>query len=155
MARKKLVESTFLSIIDYGDHLYMHALLRKFDYVYHAALRFITGAESRTHHCIRFESLDRLSLHQRRKLHMYLFIIKALLGKFPSYTSNLLMLHINSRCTRSVVLVSRSDFIYELWLCYLWYCLCDSFVWNCMYCRLDQVSLEEEIAISQCDFLVK
>ncbi len=35
------------------------------------------------------------------KLHMYLFIIKALLGKLSSYISNLLTLHINSRCTRS------------------------------------------------------
>ncbi len=32
---------------------------------------------------------------------MYLFIIKALLGKLPSCISNLLTLHINSRCTRS------------------------------------------------------
>ncbi len=71
-ARKKLVESTFLSIIDYGDHLYKHAatsLLRKLDSVYHAALHFITGAESRMHHCILYESLDWFCLHQRRKLH--------------------------------------------------------------------------------------
>lgn len=62
----------------------MHAattLLRKIDCVYHAALRFFSGAESRTHHCILYASLSRLSLHQRRKLHMYLFIAKALLGK--------------------------------------------------------------------------
>ncbi len=32
---------------------------------------------------------------------MYLFIIKALLSKLPSYICNLLALHINSRCTRS------------------------------------------------------
>ncbi len=91
----------------------MHAatsLLRKLDSVFHAALRFITGAESRMHHCILYESLDWLSLHQRRKLHMYLFITKALLGKLPFYICNLLTLHINSRCTRSVNVFFRTKF---------------------------------------------
>jgi hypothetical protein len=103
-ARKKLVESAFLSIIDYGDLLYMHAattLLRKLDCVYHAALRFVSGAESRTHHCILYDSLAWSSLHQRRKLHMYLFIAKALLGKLPSYISNLLIYYTNTYQTRS------------------------------------------------------
>lgn len=44
-ARKRLVESTFLSVLDYGDIIYMHSslgLLKKLDVVYNSALRFIT-----------------------------------------------------------------------------------------------------------------
>ena len=39
MARKKLVQATFLSVIDYGDLLCMHAtssVLQRLDSVYHA-----------------------------------------------------------------------------------------------------------------------
>lgn len=101
-ARRKLVESTFLSVIDYGDLVCMHASsswLRKLDSVYHAALCFVCG--SHTHHCILYESLAWSSLHHRRKLHMYMFIVKVLLGKLPSYISNLLIPYTNSYCTRS------------------------------------------------------
>ena len=40
MARKKLVQATFLSVIDYGDLLYLHAassVLQRLDSVYQAA----------------------------------------------------------------------------------------------------------------------
>lgn len=103
-ARKKLVESTFLTIIDYGDLVYMHAassVLRKLDSVYHAALRFVCGAEYRTHHCILYESLSWFSLYHRRNLHMYVFIAKALLGKLPSYITKFLTFYTNGYGTRS------------------------------------------------------
>lgn len=50
-AKKKLVEATFLPVIDYGDILYMHAafsILRHVDSAYHASLRFITNTKSLT-----------------------------------------------------------------------------------------------------------
>lgn len=52
--RKLLIQSTFLSVLDYGDAIYMdaaHTILKKLDAVYHAAVRFITGDHFRTHHC--------------------------------------------------------------------------------------------------------
>ena len=81
-AKKKLVEATFLSVIDYGDILYMHApssILRRLDSVYHASLRFITNAKSLTHHCILYEMVGWTSLTIRRKQHWYIFIYKAML----------------------------------------------------------------------------
>ena len=43
-----------MSVIDYGDIIYMHATastLKSLDATYPCALRFITGASYRTHHC--------------------------------------------------------------------------------------------------------
>jgi len=43
-----------LSVLDYGDKIYMHVplnTLKKLDAVYHAALRFMTGSSVCTHHC--------------------------------------------------------------------------------------------------------
>jgi len=82
----------------------MHAassLLRKLDSVYHAEVRFVCGAEFRTHHCILYESLSWSSLHHRRNLHMYIFIAKALLGKLPSYITKVLAFYNNGYGTRS------------------------------------------------------
>ncbi len=44
-AKKKLIESTFLTVLDYGDILYMHAssILTSLESVYHASLRFISS----------------------------------------------------------------------------------------------------------------
>lgn len=92
-ARKKLVEATFLPVIDYGDILYMHAafsILRHVDSVYHASLRFITNTKSLTHHCILYDLVGWTSLKIRRQQHWYIFIYKAILGKFPLYLCNLL-----------------------------------------------------------------
>lgn len=53
-ARKKLVEATFLPVIDYGDILYTHpatSTLQSLDPVYHASLCFIADVKSLTHHC--------------------------------------------------------------------------------------------------------
>ena len=47
--KKKLVAATFLSVLDYGDLLYMHTsaqCLHKVDTAYHASLRFITNCPS-------------------------------------------------------------------------------------------------------------
>lgn len=97
------MQSSFLSVLDYGDVLYMHAtssLLKKLDSAYHAAIRFVTNAASRTHHCTLYEYLGWSSLYQRRKSHMLIFIIKALLGKLPSYISRLLSYYTSTYNTR-------------------------------------------------------
>ncbi len=91
-ARKRIIQSCFLTLLDYGDVIYMHAsssILKKLDYVYNAALQFVTCASSRTHHCTLYELVGWSSLSQRRKIHL-LFTAKALLGKLPSYICSLL-----------------------------------------------------------------
>lgn len=103
-ARKRIIQSCFLSVLDYGDVIYMHASLsslKKLDYVYHAALRFVTSASSRTHHCILYGLMGWSSLFQRRKVHMLLFIVKALLGKLPTYICSLLSFYTCNYRTRS------------------------------------------------------
>ncbi len=99
-------------MLDYGD--VMHAsssILKKLDYVYHAALRFVTCASSHTHHCTLYELVGWSSLSQRRKIHMLLFTAKALLGKLPSYICSLLSYytcHYSTRSTdRLLLIVSR------------------------------------------------
>uniref|UniRef100_A0A8C7F2I1 K Homology domain-containing protein n=1 Tax=Oncorhynchus kisutch TaxID=8019 RepID=A0A8C7F2I1_ONCKI len=98
MARKKLVQATFLSVIDYGDLLYMHAttsFLQRLDSVYHASLRFITNAKTLTHHCTLYQMVGWTSLYMRRKIHLYVFIYKALLGKFPLQIKSNFICHIH------------------------------------------------------------
>ncbi len=75
-ARKRIIQSTFLPILDYSDVIYMHAstyLLKRLDGVYHAALRFITNACSRTHHCLMYNYVGWSSLFQNRKSYMLLY----------------------------------------------------------------------------------
>lgn len=51
-ARKTLVASTFLPMLDYGDLLYMNASVQWFHMlgsVYHSARRFVTGFKMHTH----------------------------------------------------------------------------------------------------------
>ncbi len=77
-----------MSILDYGDVLYMHASsqsLHALDSVYHGALRFITGFKVLTHHCDLYERVGWPSLSMRRLQHWYIFIYKAILGLLPSY----------------------------------------------------------------------
>ncbi len=86
--RKRIIQSTFLPILDYGDVIHMHAstyLLNRLDGVYHAALSFITNACSRTHHCLLYNYVGWSSLCQIRKSHMLLYIVKTLLGMLPNY----------------------------------------------------------------------
>jgi len=103
-ARKRIIRSTFLPILDYGDVIYMHAstyLLKRLDGVYHAALRFITNACSRTHHCLLYNYVGWSSLCQRRKSHMLLYIVKTLLGMLPNCITSLLCLCGKNYSTRS------------------------------------------------------
>lgn len=105
-ARKKIIHSTFLPILDYGDIIYMHAsiyLLKRLDCIYHAALRFITNACSRTHHCLLYNRVGWTSLHQRRKSHILVFTVKALLGMLPNYITRLLCLYKKNYSTRSSI----------------------------------------------------
>ena len=53
--RKQIIQSTFLSVLDYGDTIYMNATatsLKPLDAVYHSTLCFITGNNFSTHHGI-------------------------------------------------------------------------------------------------------
>lgn len=87
-SRKRLVAATFLSVLDYGDVLYMNACsssLHMLDSTYHGVLRFITGYRSLTHHCTLYAKVGWLSLSARRLLHWYTFIYKTLIGLLPSY----------------------------------------------------------------------
>ncbi len=82
----------------------MHAstyLLKRLDGVYHATLRFITNACSRTHHCLLCNYVGWSSLCQRRKSHMSLYIVKTLLGMLPNYITSLLCLCGKNYSTRS------------------------------------------------------
>ncbi len=104
VARNCLVESTLLSVLDYGDIIDMHAplnVLKKLDVVYHAALRFVTSTSVRKHHCNLYEMTKQTSLCLRRKKHMFIFILKALVGKLPQYISSLLTYCTNIYNTRS------------------------------------------------------
>ncbi len=91
-------------MLDYGDVVYMHAnlsLLKKLDSIFHAAIRFVTNTSSRSHHCILYKMVGWSSLYQRRKMHMLLFIAKALLGKLPTYICNLLSYYTCNYSTRN------------------------------------------------------
>ena len=86
--KKKLVAATFLSVLDYGDLLYMHTsaqCLHKVDTAYHASLRFITNCKALTHHCELYSRVGWPALATRRLCHWYSFIYKAILGLLPYY----------------------------------------------------------------------
>ena len=102
-ARKRLIQATFVSILDYGDILYMHAnlsSLKMLDSVYHAALRFVTDLGFRTHHCSLYESVGWPSLYNRRWEHWYCFLYKAVLCDLPPYLCSLLVPKVNTRSCR-------------------------------------------------------
>lgn len=103
-AKQLLVKATILPILDYGDIVYRSAsntLLNKLDVIYHSAIRFVTGAPYKTHHCKLYSLVKWPSLQTRRKLHWLLFIYKSLIGKLPNYLSSLLQIHKPSRTLRS------------------------------------------------------
>uniref|UniRef100_A0A3B3CX90 Reverse transcriptase domain-containing protein n=1 Tax=Oryzias melastigma TaxID=30732 RepID=A0A3B3CX90_ORYME len=92
-ARRTLVQTTILPILDYGDVIYRSAskhLLQKLDPLYHSAIRFITNAPFKTHHCTLYSSVNWTSLFTRRKCHWLLLIYKTLLGLSPPYLRQLL-----------------------------------------------------------------
>ena len=104
ICRKKIIEAVFLSVMDYGDTVYGNAVpttLEPLKSAYHSAIRFITGDAYRTHHCLLYDKVEWLSLENRRKLHLYMFIFKALTGKLPPYISSMLSLKPNPHSTRS------------------------------------------------------
>ena len=95
----------FLSVLDYGDTIYGNAVPTTLDplkTVYHSAIRFITEDAFRTHHCLLYDKVKWLSPENRRKLHLYMFIFKALAGNLPPYISSMLSLKSNSQGTRSI-----------------------------------------------------
>lgn len=107
-ARKRLVATTFLPLLDYGDVLYMNApvsCLQHLDAAYHGALRFITGSKPLTHHCTLYSLVNWSSLSIRRTLHWYTFIYKSILGLLPAYLSNYLS------CKQSTYSLRTHDFI--------------------------------------------
>ena len=102
--RRQIVQATFMSVIDYGDIIYMHATastLKSLDATYHCALRFITGASSRTHHCVLYHNVGWTSLSVRLEQHALVFVYKVLLNKLPSYLSSLINIRIRIPKTRS------------------------------------------------------
>ena len=87
-SRKRLVSGLFLSQLDYGDTIYRFAcptVLTKLDPLYHAALRYISNAPYRTHHCTLYSLTGWSSLSMRRMQHWFLLMYKAILGKLPLY----------------------------------------------------------------------
>lgn len=65
IARKRLVNATFLPFLDYIGIIYMNAsahYLHLLDSVHHGALRFITGCKLLAHHCALCSLVDWSSL---------------------------------------------------------------------------------------------
>lgn len=92
-ARRKLVEATYLPVLDYGDIFYRNttkALLQSLDSTYHSALRFITRRKHSTHHCVLYDLVGWPSLDIRRHKHWLLFVYKAIVGQLPLYIQSLL-----------------------------------------------------------------
>ena len=80
-------------MLDYGDVIYRNAassILKPLDTVYHSALRFISGEQYRTRHCILYDRVGLPSLTDRRNKHWYQFIFKAIDGTSPMYIKSLL-----------------------------------------------------------------
>ena len=89
-ARRRLVEATFLPVLEYGDLLYINAsahCLHMLDIVYHGATRFITNSRALSHHCTLYSKVNCPSLFLRRLSHGYVFIYKAILGKLPCFVT--------------------------------------------------------------------
>ena len=78
----EIVQSTILSVLDYGDIVYMYAApstLKLLDSVYHSAnsckaIRFVTGDAFRTHHCNLYKNVGWSPLADRREKHCILFV---------------------------------------------------------------------------------
>ncbi len=109
-AKRKLVEATFLPVLDYGDVFYRNttkALLQSLDSVYHSALRFITRTNYYTHHCALYEMVGWPSLHLRGYKHWLILVYKAIVGQLPLYMTSLLTVNsqgYNLRSSRYILL---------------------------------------------------
>ncbi len=93
--KKRLVKATFLPVLDYSNVFYVNASaqnLHMLEIVYHGILRFITKCVFLIHHCALYSKVSWTSLSTRWLAHWYIFIYKAILGKFPVYLSSPLTL---------------------------------------------------------------
>jgi len=126
-ARKRLVNATFLSIIDYGDLLYMNAptkYLQMLDSVFHGALTFISNCKPLTHHCTLYSTLNLPSLSNRRLTHLYIFIYKGIIGRLPCYISKFLSFTQSTYGLRSQKTISlnvpqaRTDLFKKAFMCF-------------------------------------
>jgi hypothetical protein len=92
--RKKIIQSTYLSVLDYGDIIYQSEAATNFKplgAIYHSALRFVTGESFDTHHCILYQKFGWTSLTTLRSLHYSLSVYMALqLHKCTPYLNVLL-----------------------------------------------------------------
>ena len=103
-ARKRIIESVFISVLDYGDVIYgnaSHSTLKTLDAVYHSALRFITGDRYGTHHCTLYNKVGWPALSEKRDGHWKTFIYKTIIGLMPLYLSSLIHWNCNTLNTRS------------------------------------------------------
>ena len=112
-AKKRLVAATFLSVLDYGDVLYMNAsskCLQSLDTVYHGALRFVTNFKTLRHHCSLYARVGWSLLSTRRLHHWHILIYKTILCVLPAY----LQKYVIQKSTGAYQLRSE-DLFY--WLC--------------------------------------
>lgn len=109
----KLIHSTplqgkahTLKTFKYFPILY-HSYLKPFDWVYHSALRFISGDPHSNHHCTLCKKSGKSSVVQRRDKHLYLYMytVEPLLdfyhpmldwtiGPYQTHSANCLMLQV-------------------------------------------------------------
>ncbi len=106
-----MVQSTIMSVFNYGDILYKHAssiILKALNVVFHSALRFITGDGFLTHHCVLYINVGSPSLAICREQHCLAFIYKALTGKLPPYHFSLLHFsRSRSTCSSSFIRLDK------------------------------------------------
>ena len=108
-ARKRIIESVFISVLDYGDVIYGNAslsTLKTLDAVYHSALRFITGDRYGTHHCTLYNKVGWPALSERRDFHWKILIYKTIIGLMPPYLASLISWNRNTVNTRSLSLLT-------------------------------------------------
>lgn len=89
-----LKQKKFLSVLDYGDILYMYSTsqcLHALETVFHGALRFITNLKSLTHHCLLYSLVGWFSFLIQRWMHWHIFIYKAVLGLLPPYLNTYIL----------------------------------------------------------------
>lgn len=88
VTKRRLVATTFMSVLDYGDAIYMHVFiqsLKVLDTLYHGALSFITNCIVLTHDCSLYAQVGWSVLSTRRLNHWHTLIYKVVLGLLPSY----------------------------------------------------------------------
>ena len=97
-------------MLDYRDIIYISAdkdALEQLDVLYHSAIRFVTNAPYRTHHCTLYSSVNWSSLYTRRKTQWLMLTYKTLLVLTPPHLSYLLQpsSSTNNTCSASHILL--------------------------------------------------